>query len=140
MTKTDHDEIQQLMASYAYAIDAKDYDGITACFTPDAATTYAGYSSMLTGHAEIRAHMKRALDALDVTQHLFANFIIDTEGDTGALKCDILAQHVRQGERYIAGGKYKVEVRRSAGQWKIARVSARSVWSDGTRALLPNSG
>ena len=140
MIKTDHEEIQELMATYAYTLDAKDYDGVTACFTVDATTAYAGYSHTLTGHAEIGAHMKRALEPLDVTQHLFTNFIIDVEGDRGELKCDILAQHVSQGENYLAGGKYNVEVRRTAGKWKIARISARSVWSDGNRALLPKAG
>jgi ketosteroid isomerase-like protein len=139
MMKTDYDELQQLMATYAYSIDTRDYDSLAACFMADATTVYAGHSDVLTGHDQILAHMKRALDPLDVTQHLFTNFIIDIQGETGTLKCDILAQHVCRGERYLAGGKYNVEVRRSAGKWKIARVSARSVWSDGNRALLPKS-
>lgn len=137
MIMTDHDEIRQLMAIYAYTLDTKDYDGVTACFTPDATTEYRGHSLLLQGHAQIGAHMKRALEPLEVTQHLFTNFIIDVEGDTGKLKCDILAQHVRQGENYLAGGKYDVDVRRVAGKWKISRVSAGAVWSEGNRSMLP---
>jgi ketosteroid isomerase-like protein len=140
MMKTDYDEIQQLMATYAHALDAKNYDAITDCFTPDAITVYAGHSDTLKGQVEIGAHMKRALEPLDVTQHLFMNFVIDIEGDTGRCHCDVLAQHVRQGERYLAGGKYNVEVRRSAGKWKMSRVSARSVWSEGNKGMLPKAG
>lgn len=140
MKKTDREEIQELMATYAYALDAKDYEGVTACFTADATAAYAGYSDTLAGHAQIAAHMKRALEPMDATQHLFTNFIIEVEGDGGELMCSILAQHVCQGENYLAGGKYDVEVRRTAGNWKIARLSARSVWSEGNRALLPKAG
>jgi ketosteroid isomerase-like protein len=137
--KTDHDEIRQLMAVYADAIDAKDYDAITACFTPDAITVYAGYSDTLRGPAEIEAHMRRALDQLDASQHLLTNFIIDVDEDNGLLRCDILAQHVRQNERFLAGGKYCVEIRRIAGNWKIARLTARTIWSEGDRAMLPGT-
>jgi ketosteroid isomerase-like protein len=138
MTKSDHDEIRQLFAVYANAIDAKDYAAISACFTPDAIATYASYSDTLSGLAEIEAHMRRALDPLDASQHLFANFIITLEGDAVQVKCDILAQHVRQGQSYLAGGKYDVEVRRVAGIWKIAQLAARTIWSEGNRAMLPS--
>jgi uncharacterized protein (TIGR02246 family) len=140
LTKTDHDHIQQLMATYAYSIDTRDYDGLMACFTDDASTVYAGYSDVLNGKEQIRAHMKKSLDPLEATQHMFTNFIIETNGDMGTCKCDILAQHVQKGERYLAGGKYSVEVRRTSGKWQIAKVSARSVWSDGKRSMLPKSG
>ena len=36
---TDREEIQQLMAIYARALDAKDYDAIAACFIGGASTT-----------------------------------------------------------------------------------------------------
>ena len=139
MTGTEYEQIQQLMAIYAYAIDAKDYDAIAACFTPDAVAVYEGHSHVLRGQGEIVAHMKLALNPFDVTQHLVTNHIVDVEGGNGQLKCDVLGQHVRQGERLIAGGKYIVELRRTAGQWKISRLSARSVWSDGNKSMLPTA-
>jgi ketosteroid isomerase-like protein len=137
MQKTDYDQMQQLMAIYAHAIDAKNYDVLTTCFTPDATTTYVGYSLTLTGHAEIIAHMRRALDPLDATQHLFTNFVVNVDDNVGDLTCDILAQHVHQGKRYLAGGKYNVSVRQIDGKWKIVCINARNVWSDGDRAMLP---
>lgn len=143
MTKTDREQIQELMATYANAIDVKDYDTVVACFLPDAAVEYFGYGQPLTGHSAILAHMKRALDTLDGTQHLFANFLIDIDGDTARLRCDILAQHWRRGvpggETYMAGGKYTVELRRKAGRWQFARLNARSLWSEGNRSLLPSA-
>jgi hypothetical protein len=142
--KSDRDQIQELMAIYAGALDRKDYDGIVACFTPSATVEYTGFSHALRGPAAIIDHMKLALDPLDASQHMFANFIIAIERDTARLTCDILAQHVRRGapggDTYLAGGKYDVLLERAAGQWKFARVSAQSVWGDGNRGILPRAG
>lgn len=140
MIKSEYDQIQEMMAIYAYSIDTRNYQALRECFTADASTIYAGHSNHLTGQDAIIDHMQRVLDALDVTQHMFTNFIIDIQEDSAKLTCDILAQHVRQGERYLSGGKYKVEARRAAGRWRIANVSAGSVWNDGNKTLLPKAG
>jgi ketosteroid isomerase-like protein len=138
--KSDYELIRELTARYAGAIDAKDYTAIAACFTDDACVIYAGYSDELQGIEEILGHMRRALEPIDVTQHLFANFIIDIEGDDAAMTCDILAQHLHHGETFLAGGKYEVGLAREDGNWKFARISARTVWSVGNRDLLPKAG
>ena len=140
MTKSDYDQIQELMAIYAYSIDMRDYTKLASCFTADATTVYAGHSDVLRGRDAIIAHMKRVLDSLDATQHLFTNFVMDIQGDSAKMTCDILAQHVRQGARYLAGGKYQVEASRAGGKWRIGNVSAGSVWSDGDRTMLPKAG
>ncbi|MDG2003250.1 MAG: nuclear transport factor 2 family protein [Novosphingobium sp.] len=110
--KSDREAIQELTAIYAGAIDRKDYAAIPGCFALNSAVIYAGYSEELIGHAAIVDHMRLALDPLDVTQHMFANFVIDIDGDTATMACDILAQHVRDGETYMAGGKYDVRLAR----------------------------
>jgi hypothetical protein len=141
MTKTDWEQIYELLSRYAYTIDAKDYPGIAACFTADAEADYPGFTAPLKGHDQIVAHMKRALEPLAVTQHTYSNFIIDTDGDDGWLTCDIMAQHVHgagaDAKTYLAGGKYRVEVRREGGAWKMSRVGAQNVWGMGERGVLP---
>ena len=143
MTKTDREQIEELIATYANALDTKDYPAVEACFMADATVRYEGYSHTLKGHTEIAAHMKRALQPLDATQHLFTNFIIDIEGNTGRLRCSILAQHVRLGtvggDKYLAGGEYDAELRRASGKWEFAHVTARTLWGDGNRAVLPKA-
>jgi ketosteroid isomerase-like protein len=144
MQKTDYEQIQELTARYAAAIDAKNYDAIEQCFTPDASVEYQGYSEALVGRAAIVAHMRRSLDGLDGTQHLFTNFVIDGEGDTARLNCDILAHHWRAaatgGTTFMAGGKYSVELKRLDGRWHFARLRGRTAWSEGNRNLLPRTG
>jgi len=138
--KTDREQVQELTAIYAGAIDRKDYEAIADCFAPDPAVIYAGYSEELKGHTAIIDHMRLALDPIDVTQHLFANFVIDIEGNAAGLTCDILAQHVHTGENYLAGGKYDVRLAKIGGSWKFSRISARTVWSSGNRDMLPKAG
>lgn len=137
--KTDRDQVQELTAIYASAIDRKDYEGIAGCFATDAVVSYAGYSKELKGHTAITDHMRLALDPMDVTQHLFANFIIDIDGDKAKLTCDILAQHLRNGENYLAGGKYDVRLAKVGRSWKFSRISASTVWSSGNRDMLPKA-
>jgi uncharacterized protein (TIGR02246 family) len=141
---TDREEIRELTARYAKAIDEKDYRGIAECFAEGAAAHYNGFSLVLTGREEIVAHMRQALEPLDATQHMFSNFIIEGDAAQARLTCDILAQHVKGGaadrDTYLAGGRYTVELRKTAGRWQIAKLQARSVWGMGSRELLPKSG
>ena len=144
MTMTDRDQIQERMARYANAIDAKDYGGIAACFLPGATVDYAGFTQPLQGIDPIITHMRHSLEPLDAMQHIFGNFIIDIAGDAARLTCDILAQHIRQGlqggDSFMAGGKYDVRLRKVDGNWKFETISARTVWGSGNRDLLPKAG
>jgi ketosteroid isomerase-like protein len=141
VTKTDREQIEELTAIYADALDRKDYSAVRDCFTPDAVVSYAGYSRELRGQPAIVQHMRLALQPLDATQHFFANFMIEIEGNAACLACDVLAQHVRRGfpdgETFLAGGKYHAELAKSEGRWRFSRIAARTQWSDGNRDLLP---
>jgi hypothetical protein len=141
MSKTDREQIQELMATYAYCIDARDYAGLADCFLEGCTAKYSGHSPALNNRDEIMAHMKLALTPLDATQHLFANFLIDVDGDQANLRAGILAQHVKNGangpETYLSGGKYTVELKRAGGKWKLAKVQGQPVWNIGNAALLP---
>lgn len=141
---TDREAIQQLVAIYARALDEKDYETIASCFAADAEVEYVSFSAAMTGRDEIMAHMKKALEPLTATQHLFTNFIIELDDAAASLACDVLAQHIAGAgggaETFLSGGKYQVGLRRTDGRWAFASVVARSVWSVGERDMLPSSG
>ena len=138
---TDHEAIRQLVAVYARAIDTKDYTGIAACFTPDAVVDYGEAGPKLNGRAEIAELMRSALAPLDVTQHMFTNFIIKLDGDAAELECDVLAQHLRRGEpggeTLLVGARYEVRLARTAEGWLMAHVYEWIVWAEGNRAIVP---
>ncbi len=142
--KSDRDQLQELMANYANAIDSKDYDGVMNCFAPEGTATFAGFSNSLKGNRAVRDHMSASLELLDATQHLFSNFIIDVDGDHARLSAGIMAQQVRRGapggDTYMAGNTYKVEARRVTGEWKIRSATLGPVlWGDGNRNILPHA-
>lgn len=144
MIKQDNQLIQELMAHYANAIDAKDYTAIGACFTEDATARYSDFSPPLVGRSAIIAHMRKALEPLATTQHVFGNFIIDVAGENATTSCAIIAQHMGSalatGTSYLSGGQYSLTLRKHGGDWQIADVAAREVWSMGDRTLLPQEG
>lgn len=142
--KTDREQLQELMAAYANFIDTKQYSSLTDCFTPDATAIYAGFGSTLEGAKAIEQHMRKCLDPLDATQHLFANFVIDIDGDTARISAGVIAQHLLRGapggETYMAGNTYKVRARKIEGTWKIDEVSLPpTIWSQGNRDILPKA-
>ena len=138
---SDHEAIRQLVARYARAIDTKDYAGIAACFTLDAVVDYGEAGPKLHGRAELAENMRKALAPIDVTQHLFTNFIIALDGDAAELDCDVIAQHVRRGEAggetLLVGARYQVRLARRPGGWLMAHVHEWIVWADGNRAIVP---
>jgi ketosteroid isomerase-like protein len=141
VTKPDHQLIQERMAHYANAIDAKDYAAIGDCFTDDAEAKYSDFSSLLIGRKTILAHMRKALEPLGVTQHIFGNFIVDIDGYAATASCAIIAQHLAagaEGRTYLSGGQYTLKLRRAEGEWRIGSAMAREVWSIGDRTLLPS--
>ncbi len=141
---TDRESIQQLVAIYARALDARDYKTIADCFAPDATAEFVGFSGAMAGREAIDAHMKKALGPLAITQHMFTNFIIDIDGHSATLYCDAMGQHVTgTGEdavTYLSGGKYNAEMRRRDGCWKFQNLVARAIWGMGDREMLPRKG
>ncbi len=139
---TDRESIQRLVAIYARALDARDYETIADCFAPDATAEFVGFSGPMNGREAIDAHMKKALGPLAITQHMFTNFIVDIDGDSATLYCDAMGQHVTgTGEdavTYLSGGKYNAEMRRCDGQWKFQNLVARAIWGMGDREMLPS--
>jgi ketosteroid isomerase-like protein len=142
MKKTDSELIQQLLDSYARALDAKDYEGVGRCFTADAVVAYPRLSQPLRGRSNITTYTRRALEGLDGTQHLFTDFKIAVRGNSGRVSCGIFAQLVRRSTirgdgNFLAAGQYEVGLRRAAGKWKISRMVSIPVWSEGIEALPP---
>ncbi len=139
----DREAVRQRMAVYARALDDRDYQRLAGCFAEDAEVEYVGFSPLMKGRETIMAHMRKALGPLAVTQHLFGNFIIELNGETASLDCDILAQHLAgtgdERKTFLSGGQYRVRLRREGGRWVFASITACSTWSAGSRDILPRS-
>jgi ketosteroid isomerase-like protein len=144
MSAEDRENIRELFAAYATAMDTMDWTAVGDCFAPEATAQYGDFSEVLKGREKILDHMTRTLGVLDACQHMFTNFLIKLDGDTGHVVATVLGQHIRRGfpggEHYWAGNRYDADVRRDADRWRFTRVFCPAGgWGEGNRDLLPHA-
>ena len=134
----DRQEIADLCARYAAALDTKDWTLLESCFTDAPAFVHPG--GRLEGFEAILARTKEALEPLDASQHLLGNIVADIDADSARCTCYFQAQHVRQGTpgggTYIIAGSYTDTLTRTPGGWKIAERVQVYLWRDGNRAVV----
>jgi hypothetical protein len=135
---TDRQEIADLCARYAFALDTKDWALLESCFTDAPVFVHPG--GLLEGFPAILARARGALERLDASQHLLGNVVADIDGDSARCTCYFQAQHVRNGipggGTYIIAGSYTDTLARTASGWKIAERVQVYVWRDGNRAVI----
>jgi len=125
----DRAAIHDLVMRYARAVDRRDFAGVAACFTPDAA--YQGQLSR-TGIAEALARLEAGLARWDVTQHLMGNQLVELDGDRARCETYALASHVSGdgGARreLTVAVIYEDELVRTPDGWRIAGRVARTLF------------
>ena len=81
-----------------------------------------------------------ALDALDASQHLLGNIVVEVDGDTAQSVCYFQAQHLRAGalggDTYIIAGSYTDRLVRTPQGWRISERVQDYLWRDGNRAVV----
>lgn len=138
LSNSDRDQIEELMIRYGRAIDARDFEALGRCFTPEAVVRFAVFAGELKGNAELEAFIRRAVTPLDGTHHMFMNFIVEVDGAAGRFTCSVHAQHFRNGDIYSVGGNYVNEAVRTDEGWKMTRLDFAPLWTNGKRDLVPH--
>jgi ketosteroid isomerase-like protein len=123
----DRDAVRALLHGYAVAVDRKDLDAVTRCFTPDCA-----YEGSL-GHGTI-ADALRALEGAFAryarTMHVVGTQAIELDGDVASAETYCVAHHVRHDGRHLVVGVRYVDVLvRTADGWRIRSRLARTEWT-----------
>jgi ketosteroid isomerase-like protein len=125
---------------YCAAIDARSWDDLTHCFTPDAAAVFGGLPGRHEGLAEIQRVIRSALEPLDASQHIVSNHLIEVSGDTATSRCYVQAQHVRSGpdgsDNFTLAGTYEDEWQRTGDGWRICSRTLSVTWTQGNREVL----
>lgn len=138
--KSDYEQIVELMAVYGRMCDARQYELLDACFVPDGVIRYMGFGEPLVGTDAIREFLERALTPLDATQHLFGNFTVDIEGESGSFRCLVQAQHARGGvdggHLYTIGGHYENQLVRTQDGWRMTELVFWVTWKAGNPTIL----
>jgi SnoaL-like domain len=134
----DRQEIAELCARYATALDTRDWALLESCFGPEPVFVHPG--GRLEGFDAILHRTRTALAPLTATQHLLGTMVTEVDGDTARSVCYFQAQHMRagtpDGETYIIAGSYADTLARTADGWKITERVQAYLWRDGNRAVV----
>lgn len=125
-------EIQQLLATYVYAIDAKDFDTLDRVFTPDATFDYSVTGGEIGDYATIKPWLAKALAPFPVTQHLIGLPLIRLDGDRATSRTMLFnpMQLAQPGgdHLFFVGATYVDDLVRTPDGWRITRRAEADPW------------
>ncbi|OBJ24739.1 nuclear transport factor 2 family protein [Mycobacterium sp. 1245801.1] len=123
MTHDDHEEIRELLAGYALALDAGDVEECVQLFAPDG--EFLVYGKTFAGRDAIAGMFRDAARGL----HLTGSARIEVDGQRAAARSQVL--FVRAGDLQLRPALYDDELTRIDGRWRFARRRCRFVTSAG---------
>ena len=119
----DRRQLQDVMLSYAAAVDDRDMARYRACFAEDAEIIGFGEETV-TGADAWTASVESQLDAFSSTQHLMSPQLAAITGDTASARTDVQALHVLRdgnGAMFTLWATYLTDFVRKEDGWKISR-------------------
>jgi ketosteroid isomerase-like protein len=119
----DRSQLQDVMLSYAAAVDDRDMARYRACFAEDAEIVGFGEETV-TGADAWTASVESQLDAFSSTQHLMSPQLASITGDTASARTDVQALHVLKdgnGAMFTLWATYLTDFVRNDDGWKISR-------------------
>jgi 3-phenylpropionate/cinnamic acid dioxygenase small subunit len=121
---TDRIEIDDLLTRYASALDAKDWELFSTCFTADAFIDYTAAGGIKGHLPEIRTWLAQVMATFPMTQHLVTNRAVQIIGDTATSRCALFnPMGVKDGDGlavFLEGGYYRDKLVRTPDGWRIA--------------------
>ena len=112
----DRAEIEDLVTTFAIALDRRDFDLVRSCFAPDAGE-----------HAEsLIASLREELEPWRRSTHLLGNQRVEIDGDRASVETYAYVNYQRDGERAAThwsdgARRYLDDLVRVEGRWRIAR-------------------
>ena len=119
----DRRQLQDVMLSYAAALDDRDMARYRACFADDVEIVGFG-EAVVNGADTWTASVESQLEAFSATQHLMSPQLATVSGDAASARTDVQALHVLKdgdGAMFTLWATYLTNFIRTADGWKIAR-------------------
>ena len=119
----DRRQLQDVMLSYAAAVDDRDMARYRACFTDDVEIVGFGETA-ITGADTWTALVESQLEAFSATQHLMSPQLATVSGDTASARTDVQALHLLKdgnSAMFTLWATYLTDFVRTGEGWKIAR-------------------
>jgi len=143
---SDRNEILDVVATYAQAVDEQDIDRIVDCFTADGRIDFEGGQITGVGHDGIRtafedAFARPAFTPPAASTHLMANTLVTLEGDTAQAETQAVAflANGALGTVTTRGLRYSDRLRKDPGGWRIVHRVHRSLWQTEAPGDVHNS-
>ena len=119
----DRRQLQDVMLSYAAAVDDRDMARYRACFAEDVEIVGFG-EAVVKGADTWTASVESQLEAFSATQHLMSPQLATVSDDAASARTDVQALHVLKagdGAMFTLWATYLTNFIRTADGWKIAR-------------------
>jgi len=131
----DKQALQELLVSYAWSCDDRDWARYRSVFTDNATIDYTSAFGRSGTRDEIAAWIEVLMSGppLEHTQHMLSNFDFTIDGDHAAGRVNYLNPDVfgrLEGRSLLFnGGIYRFEAVRTDAGWRLSFLIARILWS-----------
>jgi len=127
---SDRLRINDLLVTYAAALDARDWDLVRTVFTDDAVLDYSVFGGPRGTVDEAVEWLSKTLGKVPMTQHLISNVLIEIVDDTADVTSIVFNPLGTGSGVILVGGTYTDRLRRTDAGWLIAERKAEFTWSD----------
>jgi hypothetical protein len=128
----DRELIKDLYARYAYGIDSADMDLVRSVFHPDCVVVGTLEAGSLSDYLD---GIEQGVLMYDATMHFKGNQYVEINGDEGFVETWVIGYHIEAPgspiDSLVLALRYKDEVARIGGDWKITRREAAEQWHTG---------
>lgn len=132
--------VSRVLLRYAQAVDRRDFEGIAACYWPDAIDDHGSFHGDAVAYVE---WLRKVMPNVAVSSHQFTNVLVDVESPTSArsetycLNTNVFAARGDRPETHTSSLlRYLDRFEQREGEWRIA---ARRVVTDWLRTENPTS-
>ena len=127
---SDRLRIHDLLTEYAAAVDGRDWDRLRTVFAKDAVLDYSVFGGPRGSVDEAIEWMAKALQRVEMTQHLITNVVVHLGSDTAEVRSLVFNPLGTNEQVFLVGGSYRDVVERDDDGWRIAERVAEFTWSD----------
>lgn len=124
--------IQQLLAKYVFAIDAKDFERLDEVFTDDAVVDYTATGGAIVSYAGLKSWLAEALATFPLTQHQIGLPLIALDGDRASARTMLFNPMLQSADEsnhlFFVGATYVDDLVRTAAGWRISRRLEVDAW------------
>lgn len=134
-TVMDRLTIDELITSYAVAVDDGDWDAYRALFTPEGRADYRSSGGIEGPAAEVADWLAETMRLFPVRQHLIVNRRLHIQdlggypGDRAELQADYVnPMRLESGDDFVSGGRYTFGLLRTDAGWRLRTAVIHEKW------------